>query len=297
MPALPTVVSDYLDAVKSALQQGSDLGQNVRGAAQNYLRAQDMATVLDLLQQSLTTGSLTATGGTSRSVQDGAATFVVGSQVGNVVVFDGNTTAALAGIEARVVSNTATELFFLDTLPASPASGDTYTVRGAMFDDAISSLREGKGLANSPAGNVYGDSRVALASLLVGVERVSGTAATERSMASLTTVAGSTTTVLELDDRGVGFRIDEFRGYKVTVSGEARIVLQNDEDSMTLTAPLSSAPAASTAVAVTVPFDDFGGTSAPKLRVHPGAQPGENVSLADLIDQLEVAVVAFTLPT
>ena len=297
MPALPTVVSDYLTAVKDALSQGKDLGSNVRGAAQNYLRAQDMASVLDLLQDALDTGALTATGGTARSVQDGAATFVADTQVGNVVVFVGNVTSALAGVEARVVSNSATELFFADgALPAAPGAGDTYSIRGGMFDEFVDALREGKGLADAPAGSVYGEYRDAVGAMLKGLD-ILGVTLVERSMGSLQTIAGSTTSKIEIDNRGVPLRLDELRGYKVTISGESRRCAQNDESSLTLDAPLSSAPAAATAVALTVPMDDFGGTSAPKLKVHPGAQPGENVVLADLIGQLEAAVVAFTLPT
>lgn len=297
MPALPSVVSDYIDAVTDSLKQGSDLGSNVRGAAQNYLRAQDMATVLDLLQQALTQSSvLEAVGGDSFSVEDGSSTFVANSQVGNTVVFEGNTTSELADVERVVVSNDTTTLFFSEELPASPASGDEYTIRGTMFDAWIDDLREGKNIADAPAGNVYGDYRTVVNPIMLGIERLDASLV-ERRFANLDTVSDSTTTVLKMNTKGVPFRTDEFKGMKVSVDGESRFVVTNDENSITLNAALSSAPSSSTAVEVAIPVDNVGSTSAPKIRVHPGAEPGENIFLANLIDQLRDAVVAFTLPT
>lgn len=74
-------------------------------------------------------GSFTATGGSASSVTVSAGTFTASRQVRHVVKFDGNITAALADVEAEVISNTDAALNFLDTLPASPASGDTFSVR------------------------------------------------------------------------------------------------------------------------------------------------------------------------
>lgn len=306
MPALPTVVTDYLTAIKDALTTGPALGSDLNAAAQNYLRAQDMATVLDLLQDYGFTQSsvLTAVSGTVRTVVDGASTFVANTQIGNTVTFTGNTTAALAGVSRRVVRNTTISLTFEgDDLPAAPAVGDTYTIQGTMFQEFITALLESttsnpKGLADAPAGSVYGGRRLAIGGIMKGVENL-GSSVVERNVGrpGLLTAAGSTTTVVALVTAGVDYRIDELRGMRVTISGESSIVLRNTENTVTLRKALSSAPAASTAVAITVPTDDFGGTSAPKIRTHPGVQPGENAVLADLIDQLQVLVVAFTLPT
>ena len=200
MPALATVVTNYLTAIKTALQQGTDLGSNVRGAAQNYLRAQDMATVLELLQDALDqTSNLTATGGTARSVIDGAGTFVPGQQVGNVVTFAGNVTSALAGVSATVFANDDRSLTFKDALPGTPASGDTYTIAGGIVADAISELREGKGLADSPAGSVYGDDRIVRDALVrairqLGTVQATGTLTlTGNTLDGLTVIIGSKT--------------------------------------------------------------------------------------------------------
>ncbi len=301
MPALPTVVVDYLTAIKDSLTQGSDLGSNVRGAALNYLRAQDMASVLELLQDGLDQpADLTATGGTARSVQDGGGTFTADQQVGNIVIFAGNVTAALAGIEARVVTNSATELFFADgALPDTPAAGDTYTLRGALLDSQISELREGKSLADSPAGSVLGEVRSAMDALVLGIRRVGGAEPAFRQVWSGDTAAGSTATLILLDLRGGTLRVDELRGMRVSVTGfQSRLVRTNTEaGALTVSPALSGSPGSGVATTVVVPDDEVGGTSAPKIRTHPGAQPGENAVLADLIDQLQVVVVAYTLPT
>ncbi len=299
MPALPTVVTDYLTAIKDSLQQGSDLGSNVRGAALNYLRAQDMATVLDLLQDGLDqTSVLTATGGTARSVQDTGA-FTAGQQVGNIVIFTGNVTAALAGVEARVVTNDTGELFFADgALPATPAVGDTYTIRGGLMDAQIAELREGKSLADSPSGSVYGEVRSAMDALVLSIRQVSGADANYRQVWSGNTATGSTASVVNLDLRGGVLVPDQLRGMRLrTAALGERIIESNTAAGVcTLTAALTGAPGV-VAVTIVVPDDEVGGTSAPKIRVHPGAQPGENAVLADLIQQLEDAVVAYTLPT
>lgn len=307
MPALDSATSAFLTRVKDALRQGSELdvppntpgNGTIRAAAQNYLRAQDMASVLDLLQAALSQPSaLTAVGGTTFSVEDGAATFVANTQIGNTVVFAGNTTAALAGVTARVIANDAVELFFADELPAAPAAGDEYTILGTMLDDFVDDLREGKGLADSPAGSVYGENRTAVGGILRGVELL-GSSVTERqvSAADQETAAGSTETVVQLAPLGRDFVVDQFRGMKVTISGESRIVESSDETSVTVRGAFSSAPAAGTSVSITIPVDNFGGVTAPKILTHPGAQPGENAYLAELIETLEAAVVAFTLPT
>lgn len=225
MPALPSVVSDYLTAVKDSLKQGSDLGSNVRGAARNYLRAQDLATVIELLENGLDTGSLTATAlGSTTTVVDGAATFVAGQQVGNIVVFDGNTTPAIAGEQRVIVSNTATTLTFSPALPGSPTTGDTYSIlwtrRGAT---AVEALRQGKGLAEAPPGNVHGDALVAIDALYRILQHVGGS------------LAG-------------GLSVSEM-------------------------------------------------ISRARFDVGAGAQPGQNAMLAELIQQVEDAVVAYTLPT
>jgi hypothetical protein len=71
----------------------------------------------------------TATGGTISTVTVSAGTFTEDLQVGNVVVFDGNITAALAGEEANVLSNVDSKLVFSSTLSGTPVSGDTFRIR------------------------------------------------------------------------------------------------------------------------------------------------------------------------
>jgi len=100
-------------AVPFANLIGGRGGENgVQTLPLNFLRAQDMASVMELLMNALDLPApLTATGGSAVSVVDAGA-FVANTQVGNTVVFTGNVTAALAGKSAVVVSNTANALFF-----------------------------------------------------------------------------------------------------------------------------------------------------------------------------------------
>lgn len=303
MPALPTVVTDYLDAITEALTTGPALDNNVPPAthagAQNYLRAQDMATVLDLLQGGLEDGvTLTCDGaGTTLTLVDATAGFVAGEQIGQTVLFDAaTTTAALRGVTARVVSNTTTTLTFADYLPAAVVATDTYSIQGTMFSEFVEALREGKSLADAPAGSVYGANRLAIGGLVKGIENL-GAAVAERNIGrpGLTSLAGSTDTVVILADSD--YRIDQFKGMRVVVTARGEgFVVSNDENSVTLRGPMAAAAQAGDAVAITVPVNDFGGTSAPKILTHPGAQPGENAFLASLIAQLQALVVAVVLP-
>jgi hypothetical protein len=368
---------------------------------------------------------LTVVSGTSASLTDGAATFVPGQHVGWVVTFAGNVTAALVDHEEVVVSNSDRTLTFTaGNLPGTPAAGDTYTLRCPSADRAISDLREGKSLADSPAGSVYGDYRSFMDGVLSVVQQISMTPATgtltltvnagdtntvtigskvytfqtvltnvdgnvligasasdsidnlidainlgagggtdyaaattihptvraaagagdtmvvtvksaayfgalgnaiatsdtlagasawggatlaggamgsltQRSMghASLACAAGSTASVVQINTMGSPFRIDELRGRTVTISSESRRVVSNDEDSMTLDMPLSSAPSAATAIAVYASDAAVDYSAYPVGRVHPGGQPGENVYLSDVISRFQAAVVAYTLPT
>ncbi len=173
MPALSATTAAFLQRIKDDLTIGSDLGSSVRGAAQNYLRAQDMATALELLMDALDTVALTAVSGTTSSVTDGAATFVASRQIGNVVTFTGNVTAGLAGVTAVVLANTTITLTFeAASLPFAPASGDTYSIDGGFLDAIISDLRSGQGLADAPSSNVFGNSRLIQDALLQLVNRL-----------------------------------------------------------------------------------------------------------------------------
>lgn len=77
-------------------------------------------------------GSYTATGGTTSSVELAGGTFTPDKQIGNIVVFDGNVTAGLAGQEVVVLRNSTPSddvLEFVTPLPVAPVAGDTFSVR------------------------------------------------------------------------------------------------------------------------------------------------------------------------
>ena len=262
----------------------------------NFLRAQDMASVLEVLQDALDQPSaLTATGGTARSVQDTGA-FAANTQVGNIVRFTGNVTSALAGVEAAVVSNTADELFFASgALPATPVAGDTFTIRGALVEDIIEKLRDGRGPASSPAGNEYGDSRLVVDALVRMARQLGGTVS-DKQLMSGTTASGSTTTKVVLDMLGGRLRPDQFKGMRLDVTGfGVRKIVGNDESGVFLDKAYSSAPGSGVAFTISLPQDSTDADA--NLTFAPGGQPANNRLLAELIRIAEAAVVAFTLPT
>src|SRR5690606_27058094 len=191
---------------------------------------------------------------TATSVQDTGA-FVAGSQVGKLVVFTGDTTAALAGVEARVVSNTTDELFFAsDALPAAPAAGDTYRIVGGLADAAISELRDGRGLGDAPAGNVYGDSRL-VTDILVRMVRQLGKTVSDRVIWSGVTLAGSTTSVVKLDLRGGLLRIDQFKNLKLSDGSGAWKIISNTADGELTIAGSMTPLAAGASVSVSLAQD------------------------------------------
>ena len=141
MPALATIVSDYLTAVKDALTTGTDTGTPgayagvVSSAAQNYLRAQDMATVLDLLQEALNVpGPLTTdgAGGSTTTLVDTTA-FTAGAQVGNTVTIITATEPTIVGESRVITGNTVTTLTFTPPLPATVTLGDTYSIQATYL--------------------------------------------------------------------------------------------------------------------------------------------------------------------
>lgn len=299
--SLPTVVEDYIDAVVAALNTGSVLDDDpsivVNGAAQNYVRAMDLANILDLLMDALDqTSALTATGGSTTTVVDGAATFVAGAQVGNYVTFATATEASIVGLTRRVVSNTATTLTLDEALPATVTSGDTYTLRGGFTDEAAAALRQDAslGLSDSPRGNVYGDARLVQDALVRIVDQLGGIVDPQATVHTGTLLAGSTASVLNLDLNGEELRPGQFVGLSVDVTGfDRRKIVNNDETTVTVSPAYGSAPGT---VAYRVVLPNATADFEPNRLIHPGGHPKNRV-LANLIEQAVAAVEAFTLPT
>jgi hypothetical protein len=165
-----------------------------------------------------------------------------------------------------------------------------------MVDAAISDLRDGRGPASAPAGNVYGDSRVVTDALVRIVQQLGGATISETSLFSGVTAAGSTTARIALNTRGKALRIDELKNQKVNVTGfGVRKIVSNDEFTLTVAPAFSAAPGSGVAVAVTVPEDSTDATR--NFTFAPGGQPRDNKALAEVLRAAEAAVVAFVLPT
>jgi len=284
-------------AVPQTNLAGGRGGENgVQTLPLNFLRAQDMASVMELLMDALDQSTpLTATAGSVRSVTDAGA-FVANTQVGNTVRFTGNVTAALAGVEAVVLSNTANVLNFTSALSVAPAVGDTFTIRGSMVDGAIRALLEGRvGSANAPPGNVFGDSRIVTDALVRIVQQLGGATIAENTLFSGLTAAGSSASSIKLNTRGASLRIDELKNLKVNVTGFGiRKIVSNDESSVTVAPAFSAAPGAGVAVVVTMPEDSTDASR--NYTFAPGGQPRDNKALAEVLRAAQAAVVAFVLP-
>jgi hypothetical protein len=266
----------------------------------NFLRAQDMASVLDLFQDAVSQPApAAATGGTTTSVQN-TGSFVASSQIGNTVVFTGNVTAALAGVQAVVVSNTANAMFFaLGALPVAPAAGDTYTIVGSFAAKAIADLRDGRGPGDAPAGNLYGDSRVVADILARCAQQLGGALAPNPVLWSGLTAAGSfqddRVCTVKLNLTGGALRIDQFKNMLLNVAGQAaRKIVSSNESNVVVAPPYSAAPAGG--LAASVVFPEYSTDASRNYTFAPGGQTHDNRALAELILAAEAAVVAFTLP-
>ncbi len=166
MPALPSIVSTYVDGLISALQRGPALDllspAQTYAAGKNFIRAQDITAALELLQDSLDTGTMTVTGGTTTTVVDGGGTFVAGQQVGNYVNF---VTGALAGTRRRIVANSTTTLTLDSALSIAPSLAVSATaVNGSGANGTVTTTIT----ATGTGGNAY---------TIVLVDPASGTAA------------------------------------------------------------------------------------------------------------------------
>lgn len=183
----------------------------------NFLRAQDMASVLELLTNAMDqTGTLTATAtGTATTVVDGAGTFVPGQQEGNYVKFKANTTTvALRGLSYKILSNTD-RVLRTETMAAATASGDTYEITGGVGNAAVSALREAKSLGDSPSGSIYGDFRIVKDALTRITQMLGIVPATGR--LTFTGNAGNTNTVT------VGGKVYTFQTVLTNVNGNVLI--------------------------------------------------------------------------
>lgn len=120
------------------ITSGTLAGQDLTGSVVGSFSLSNQTKILDASTGAMARGTVT-TGASTTSVPtsaliigNAAATGVVADQFkGRVVLFDGNTTTAglrgaAAAISASSASNTPT--LTVGTLPATPASGDTFTI-------------------------------------------------------------------------------------------------------------------------------------------------------------------------
>lgn len=182
---IPALLDTQLDALQAALrpvQNGTTLTASFVAAP--YPLGNRIADIMRLLIDLCDSGTLTATGGTATTVSDTGAFTGVNSLVNCTATFNGNVTAALAGVSATILSNTVDALTFAPgALPGTPAAGDTFTVAWTAIDKDLAKLDEGKGLSNS-ASNPYGPGPSLINALLVATGQLGATPSAELTAAA-----------------------------------------------------------------------------------------------------------------
>jgi hypothetical protein len=150
--SIPAIVDTQLTNLKASLLPVTDSTTKTSSSpTPPYVNGNRAADLLRQLTGLIDAGPLTATGGTSASVQDTGAFTGVNSLVGAKVTFGAaTTTVALRGKSAYVISNTTGALFFAPgALPGTPVVGDVYTVEFSSIDSDLVVLEGGKASGDS----------------------------------------------------------------------------------------------------------------------------------------------------
>lgn len=290
MPALAAPVTTYINSIVASLTTGSDLGSNLRGAAKNFLRAQDMATVLDLLDDAITqTANIVVVSGTTTTIT--IAGLQANLYTGATVTFaDDTLTTALRGLTRTVKSNTGTVITLTEALPEAPAEADEFTMTGSVLSPYVAILRDNKNRGDAPLANMYGNSRT-LADVFEKMKTISGTAGVFPivSRPGALTAAGSTTTAVKVREE---LKIDSMQKMELVIAGQTRTIVSNDDFTLYLNAPIT-APASG--VAYTIQRNTNQVNQNRKHTVHPGGHP-DNRTLAYSITLLVTQITAIALP-
>lgn len=260
--------------------------------AAGYLRAQDMATVVELLQESFD-ASLTATGGTTTTAVV-ASLGTANRYRGATVTFAADTTTVgLRGVSATVLSSAVNTLTFSSTLPAAVANTDTFTISLNLVNDEIDTLRQGGGRADAPRGSVYGETRIVLNALNKLHQQIQNVTTPVHERTLLTTTVGYTASdTLQVAGYNATMRIDEYKGLTlVTAGGDRRVIVSNDETSFRFTRPVSVVGGDALTVRVPTNTPDHITLSG----VHPGGHPDSSY-LAFLLGLVQAVVEASALP-
>ena len=295
MPALATVVSDYLDQVKDSLKPiTANPNTLLVGPGINYLRSQDMHAVLQLLVDATDPGTVVCDTGSTATVIE-VTTLVANSQIGNVLTFAGNETAGIAGEVVTVIANSTSTLTVSPALSEAPVIADTFTVSVDFLDAEIAAIAQGATLGNSPTSAPYAQWIQILDAADKLALHVGATAMTGLNINILTqdAIAGGTTTVFPLNLGTTTLKTDELKGYHITVTaiGTVKIASNTEAGVVTTETALGSAPGA---VACTV-FKSAIDTDANNTPNLAGGQPGWNYMLSNIINQLDVLVTAYVV--
>lgn len=156
--SIPAIVDTQLTALRNSLNPvyHSDT-HTYTSSVPPYAKGNRAADVLRMLTGLIDASSLTATGGTAKSVSKTGAFTGVNSLIGAKVTFSHTTTTvALRDVSAYVIGNTADTLNFAGgALPDTPVNGDVFSVEYTTVDSDLIVLESGKEFGGSQS-NPFG---------------------------------------------------------------------------------------------------------------------------------------------
>jgi len=163
-------------------------------------------------------------------------------------------------------------------------------VAGSFLDTEIADIMGGKNCFTEQSIGNYASNGLVVDAFARLLTYVSGTMP-RTVIFSSTALAGTSTTDIALELRGGSLRVDEFRGYRLSVDGVTRTVLRNTAEGVVTLESAITAPSGGEAAIVYLDFDHF---SPARPVSYAGGQPAENARLADLIAVTQAAVIAYT---
>ena len=287
-------------AIATASLAGGDGPTSSFGHAQpggGYLRAQDLASSFELLQNATASGTLTATGGSTTTAV--VTSITPGSYTGATLTFTaGTTTVALRGLSYTVASNNATTFTTTETMAGACAATDTFTVTSTFLNRAVSELRDAAGSAGSPAGDPYGRYLTFIDGCEFTLNQIDGSSVPKSTLshASLAVAESpaATTTNIPLT---ATMRPGQYDGLLATIGISDPIQIDyNTESAIYLKTPLLGVPPAATAVAIQTSALPVGRSKSLSGLVHPGGHP-DTANVIFILDLVQRAVEAFVLPS
>ncbi len=242
MPTFPSATTSYLTRIKSALNTGTDFGNGLSGAPANYLRAQDLATALELLQDAFnSSAALTAVTGST-------TTLTQGTKASGALTFSGTATdtqTVTIGARTYTFQTTLTNVAGNVLIGADAAASIVNLARAVTAGAGSGSLYAAATTVHPTVTGVATSATVFTATALLAGEAGNAIVSTD----TLTNASWGRATLFGGSD---GFAVNAMAGQKVTFTGNVTaalagvtaIVASNTAGVLTFTTTLPAAVAA-----------------------------------------------------